>query len=441
MVQKIQAFLKKPTSIDVIVNTAGSVLNVIFSAAMHFFLFRIMSPADYGILTIWLSVVYVGANMLDFGTTATIYAYLPPLHEDRYKSAKAQNTDLTNTPNHDYYRFLKTLLSYQSGLALAAAAVLGVLLPFIDHLFLKTGVGVSTFIVTVAAIALFILQNFTFNILYATRSFILSNSLITIANVVKLTALVIFLQMGIRDVDSILLTLTILGVVVFFVPLVVMKRDTILRSISATFDRSALKLRYTFTYLVSTQIYNLAQRMDLFVLSYFGLRDETGYYAAAQKIILSIATAVVSITQVLSPMFSKVKTKEEARHMFRQTCMYLSIPAGIFCALIITPQAIFDIYLSKFAQAAPLARALAVPYIIFTLGNAALIFMLYTAKKPMTVLMSNVLYLILMLLGSYVALSTSTVTALPVVGGVALTGAVLVLVSATIKHYRNLSES
>ncbi len=439
--RKIHAFLKKPTSVDVIVNTTGSVLNVVFSAAMHFFLFRIMSPADYGVLTIWLSVIYVGANMLDFGTTATIYAYLPPLHEDRYEThIGKRNTTTAHKPNHDYYRFLKTLLSYQSGLALAAAAILGALLPIIDHVFLKTGVEVSTFVVTVIAIAFFILQNFTFNILYATRSFILSNSLITIANIIKLGALIVFLQMGIRDVNSILMTLTILGVVVFFVPLVVVKRDTILHSVSATFDRSALKLRYTFTYLVSTQIYNLAQRMDLFVLSYFGLRDETGYYAAAQKIILSIATAVVSITQVLSPMYSKVKTQKEARHMLRQTFMYLSIPSGIFLALIITPQLFFDLYLSKFAQAAPLARALAVPYIIFTLGNSALIFMLYTAKKPMIVLWSNVLYLILMVTGSYVALSVSTITALPIAVGVALTGAVVLLSIASINTYKNLQE-
>lgn len=423
MIVRLHSFLKKPTSVNVIVNTTGSILNVIFSAAMHFFLFRIMSPADYGILTIWLSVIYVGSNMLDFGTTATIYAYLPPLHQAREAG---------------YFDFLKTVLSYQSALAIGASIVLALLLPLIDHLFLKTGVGVSTFIITIVAIGLFILQNFTYNILYATRSFILSNILITIANVIKLGALVVFLTMGIRDVDRILSTLTILGVLIFFIPLAVVKRGTILRSVSARFDKKALKLRYTFTYLVSTQIYNLAQRMDLFILSYFGLRDATGYYAAAQKIILSIATAVVSITQVLSPMYSSVKTKKQALHLFRQTFLYLSIPSVIFLMLMVTPQFVFDIYLSKFAQAAPIARALALPYIIFTLGNTALIFILYTAKKPMIVLWSNVVYLIAMVVGSYVVLSIGTFMLLPLAVGVALTGAVLVLTVASVRSYREL---
>lgn len=409
------------------VNTAGSILNVVFSAAMHFFLFRIMTPADYGVLTIWLSVIYVGANMLDFGTTATIYAYLPPLH--------AQKTKLSS---NQYYRFLKTLLGYQSLLAAAAALILLLALPAIDQAFLKTDVSQSTYILAIFAIAAFILQNFTFNLLYATQSFILSNTLIALANMVKLICLVMFLQMGIQDLNSILATLTILGVAVFFIPLSLIKRQTITTTLGARFDRSALQFKYTFTYLVSTQIYNLAQRMDLFVLSYFGLRDATGYYAAAQKIILSIATAVVSITQVLSPMYSNVKSQKDVRHLLRQTFMYLSVPCMLFLALIVTPQWIFDIYLSKFAQAAPLARALAVPYIIYTLGNAALLYVLYSAKRPMIALWSNVAYFIMMFGGSYFALSWGTVFMLPWAVGVALIVAVTILGIYARSHYQKL---
>lgn len=106
--------------------------------------------------------------------------------------------------------------------------------------------------------------------------------------------------------------------------------------------------------------------------------------------------------------------------------------------LMVTPQFVFDIYLSKFAQAAPVARALALPYIIFTLGNTALIFMLYTAKKPMIVLWSNVVYLIAMVVGSYVVLSVGTFMLLPLAVGVALTGAVLVLTVASVRSYREL---
>lgn len=431
MVAKFKTFLKKPTSVNVMVNTTGSILNVVFSAAMHFFLFRIMTPADYGVLTIWLSVIYVGANMLDFGTTATIYAYLPPLHAKKPAQSPGQSS-------HQYYRFLKTLLGYQALLATAAALILFIALPAIDQGLLKTDVDPSTYVLTIAAIAAFILQNFTFNLLYATQSFILSNILITLANVVKLAALVIFLQMGVRELNSVLATLTILGVVVFFIPLFVVKRQTIMTTLAASFDRSALQFKYTFTYLVSTQIYNLAQRMDLFVLSYFGLRDATGYYAAAQKIILSIATAVVSITQVLSPMYSNVQSQKDVRHLLRQTFMYMSVPCAIFLTLMVTPQWVFDIYLSKFAQAAPLARALAVPYIIYTLGNAALLYVLYTAKRPMVALWSNVIYLIMMLGGSYFALSWGSVFMLPLAVGIALVAAVTILGVYARSHYQKL---
>jgi hypothetical protein len=137
-------------------------------------------------------------------------------------------------------------------------------------------------------------------------------------------------------------------------------------------------------------------------------------------------------------MYSSVKTKKQALHLFRQTFLYLSIPSVIFLMLMVTPQFVFDIYLSKFAQAAPIARALALPYIIFTLGNTALIFILYTAKKPMIVLWSNVVYLIAMVVGSYVVLSIGTFMLLPLAVGVALTGAVLVLTVASVRSYREL---
>ena len=423
MIHRAKTFMRKPTSVNVIVNTAGSVLNVFFAAMMHFFLFRIMSPTDYGVLTIWLAVIYVAANMLDFGTTATIYAYLPPLLQRR---------------DEELYSFLKTIFSYQIVLALVMAVVFIFAFPALDAYFLKTGASSAVMGVSIVAIVFFIMQNFTFNLLYGAKKFFTSHIFNTVANATKLTALIICLQLNIQRIEVLMAILTVLGTALFIGPVAILKRRLLVRVFSSHFDRSQLRLKYTFAYLLSSQVYNLGQRMDLFMLSFFGLGAAAGYYAAAQKIVLSVATAVVSITQVLSPMFAEVSTKEKVRPLLKQSFLYLMIPSGIFLVLAITPQFIFNLYLNKFAVAAPLARMLAVPFVIFALGNIALLFMLYTAKKSHAVLAANVVYFIIMTGGAYIGVGNWGAGSLPVVVGLAFSGSVGLLTIWGIAEYKKL---
>src|SRR3990167_10654142 len=98
--QRLLEFIKKPTSRDIIINTIGNYLNVVFVAFFAFLLVRIINPTQYGVLSVLLGISYVLANVLDFGTTATIYSYLPPLIEKRHKNI---------------YIFLKTIFFYQTG--------------------------------------------------------------------------------------------------------------------------------------------------------------------------------------------------------------------------------------------------------------------------------------------------------------------------------------
>ncbi|EKE14245.1 MAG: hypothetical protein ACD_12C00609G0001, partial [uncultured bacterium] len=72
MLKRILDFIKKPTSKNIIINTVGNYLNVFFIAFFAFLLVRIMQPSEYGVLSVLLGISYVLANILDFGTTASI---------------------------------------------------------------------------------------------------------------------------------------------------------------------------------------------------------------------------------------------------------------------------------------------------------------------------------------------------------------------------------
>ena len=82
MVKKIVSFLKRPTSRDVIINTLGNYLNVFFTAFFVLILVRVLSKSEYGALNVLLGISYVLANILDFGTSATIYSTVPTLLEE-----------------------------------------------------------------------------------------------------------------------------------------------------------------------------------------------------------------------------------------------------------------------------------------------------------------------------------------------------------------------
>ncbi|MEK7522027.1 MAG: hypothetical protein AAB569_00450, partial [Patescibacteria group bacterium] len=97
MIQRLFNFIKKPTSKDIIINTVGNYLNVVFIAFFAFLLVRILAPSQYGVLSVLLGIAYVLANILDFGTTASIYSYLPVMIEKKQKNI---------------YIFLKTILFY-----------------------------------------------------------------------------------------------------------------------------------------------------------------------------------------------------------------------------------------------------------------------------------------------------------------------------------------
>src|SRR3990167_5637760 len=122
MIPRLINFIKKPTSKNVLINTLGNYLNVFFTAFFALILVRILTPSKYGILSVLLGIAYVLANILDFGTTATIYSYLPALYEKK---------------TYQLYRFIKSTFYYQSIFSLTVILILLFTFPYLDKIFFK----------------------------------------------------------------------------------------------------------------------------------------------------------------------------------------------------------------------------------------------------------------------------------------------------------------
>jgi len=387
MIKRISGFLKRRTSRDVLINTVGNYLNVFFSAFFVYLLVRILSPAQYGVMSVLISISYVLANILDFGTTATIYSYLPPLLEEK-------------TPH--VYRFIKSTFFYQTLFSLIVIVVLCITFPYLDRVFFKTGAPIHELYLTALSVLFFIWQNFLGNCLYAAKRVLQNNIYNNVANLVKTLVIIVLAATHTMTIGAVIFIFGMVGPMVFFILVYLNKKNHIEKVLNAPVSRSDFQVKYTLTYFVASQFFNLGLRMDLFLLSYFRPKDEVGYYGLAQKVILTIIATVISITQVISPAFSSITSKKDFFSHIKSGVLYMLIPTVLFIVLAFTPNWVFFmVFTEKFVKTAEITRLLALPFIIYPAISLAHLFLLYTVKKPGHILITNIVLFLTISLGCY----------------------------------------
>ncbi len=424
MAAKLLSFFMRPTSKDVMVNTIGNYLNVFFYAFFAWILVRILTPEQYGVLSVLMGIAYVLANILDFGTTATIYSYLPPLLEKK---------------DIGIYRFIKSTFYYQSLFSLVVIGALFISFPLLDKVFFKTDAPVLWLYITAISVLFFIWQNFVLNILYAAKKFLKANIYLNLSNVIKTVIIIVLMSTKTVSVGTVLFIFGIVGPIFFFLLLLISKRELLFVLLKAEVHRKEFRFGYTLTYFMASQFLNLGLRMDLFLLSYFRPKDEVGYYGLSQKIILSVMTTIVSITQVLSPGFSRISSQEDTRHNLKTAFFYLLIPSGLFLSLFFVPNWVYDFYFTEsFAQAAAITKALVFPFIIYSLSNLPMLFILYTVKKPIHILIANIVFFIVLTWGCYILIPRQGVFGPPYAIAAALSLSTSILTFIAYKEYLKL---
>ncbi len=421
MLRKIKEFVKHPTSINVIINTAGTYVNIFFTAFFAFLLFRLLTPSQFGVYSVLLGISYVLSNVLDLGTTATIYSSVP----------------VKINKKEDLFVFVKSIFFYQSIFSAAVILILVMFFPFLDRIFFKTGASMTVFLFTAASTLFFIWQNFLQNCLYAAKQFISTNIYINLANIVKALAVFALIALKIVSVGGIIFVFGIIAPLAFFVFVLIEKKGIVMSFLKAPVSFKELHFGYTLTYFIGSQFYNLTLRSDLFLLSFFRSKAEVGYYAAAQKVILTIYSTMISVTQVLSPLFAKVKSRKELALTIKRGFYYLLIPAGLFLLTIITPNQLYDLFFTKkFAGSTILiVHLLSLPFAITALANLPTVFVIYTLKKPKFMLVSNIIQFLIVVVGCYLFIPKYGVLAPPfVILAASVIGNIYLVIEAFIQY-------
>jgi len=425
MKNRLIRLFKLPTTRDVLINTLGNYMAVFFVALYAIILFRIMPIAEYGVFSVLFAIAYLLANILDFGVTASIYSYLPELQGNRKATV----------------RFIKTNFVFQTVLVAIVLFVSYFFIDLLDSKILKLDVPSSYYFWTFISIPFFIWQNFVLNVLFATKRFLYGNILNNIAYVTKLLLLFFLILTDNVTPETVIIAFGIVSQVIFFAILIHHKRSFFWQLLHEPLEWAQVRLTYTLTFFASSQLFNLASRIDLFMLSYFLTKTEVGYYGLAQKIILTVLTMINSITQVLSPQFAAAKTKQEVISLLKKGMFYMMLPTSMFLLLIVLPQELFVLaFKEKVTRAVAITRLLAAPYTMYGLTAIPVLFFLYTIKKPVHLLIINFIFLVVVSIGCFIFIPIYGVNAPPMVFAAAFIIAALYIVVFFIKELRMMKE-
>jgi len=326
-----------------------------------------------------LTLSYVLTNVLSFGTPGTIYAHLPERLNDK---KSVMNFVFSNL----------VFLTVLSGMSLIFLYLIS---EYADQAFFKTGASQLQFLIVAIGTQFLVWQNFLRDVLNSAGKFFQINVAVNLSNFFKALILVaLFLNGGISITNTLITLLFVGPAVVFFV--IISNRRWVIKSITQSIiSRGNVKFGFTFTYMIASQIFSLASRIDLFLISYFLTRPEVGYYGLSQRIVLAVITSSDSITQVMSPQFSTIRDKGRVWTLLKQgsTCMLL--PTAVLIAIVLTPNTIFElVFGTEYTTSTGVTKALSIAYLPYSFYMIVSLFFLYTIKKPKFFLTSNLIFLI-----------------------------------------------
>ncbi|MFN4212913.1 MAG: lipopolysaccharide biosynthesis protein, partial [Microgenomates group bacterium] len=263
-------------------------------------------------------------------------------------------------------------------------------------IFFKTFAPWWELYLTVFSVIFLIWQNYALNSLIAIKKVFQAQVFLNLSNLLKTIFIFVLIFTKTANIAMILFVFGIFGPAVFFFFLFWQKRNVVYKIVKAPIRGEEFKFSYTLTYFLASQFFNLGTRMDLFLLSfYFPKTAVLGYYGLSTKIILTLFAAVSSVTQVLSPDFSKIKKYSDLKTLFKKSLLFLSIPTLLFFLLFLTPKEIFQIaFTEKFTKTVQITHLLSLAYLIYPILNIPLLFFLYTEKKPKFILIANTVFFI-----------------------------------------------
>lgn len=320
-------------------------LGFVFLKGMRFILVplytRYLSPADYGILGIFLPLVEILSMLATLGLNSSIIFFM---FEYREKE-------------EEYKKFISTILISNIVFALIISVLFFAISPAFLKIFLKENIhSYKSYIILIIGIILFVIpQQIMLSILQA-REKRLEIAILNIAGFLLLFIFLIY-QLVVKKSGAYgQILASFYQSIVLFVPYFTYLFYTIGRNFRYSLHYLTEAIKYSLPLLphsISLWILNLSDRL---ILSKYAGLEETGYYTFAYTCGLAMYAFVTGMQAVWSPVFFDVKKNQKDANLIlgaqaSHWTLFLGIIAGT--GILFTPEIVKIIASQKYWIATP----------------------------------------------------------------------------------------
>lgn len=361
LVGDLQRFLVGKTARHTFWTMTGNAVNVLSVLLFTVVATRLLSPTDYGVLTVALALFVIGFDIFDFGLSATLV---------RFVAGVARNQEWTKISN---FFASATLLRFIASLALLLLATLASI-P-LAHLFLHDKSQASLiFLAVIGAISLLWFNHFSAT-LQGLQQFEKS-SLLNICLGLSRMLLVFLIGLGPS------LAFLIAAFVFSPIPAAMLGSLLIPRRVwfgVVTKDTTKQLVRFSGWLALFGILSTLQSRLDVLMLSSLQSPHQAGIYGAAFRLVSIFVLATASFGTVLVPKFSQIH-HNELPLLIKKTLVGISLLLLAMAAAFLLADTLVPL-LATYQESVPLFRLLVIAHIPFVLSLPAMA-ALYTLNKP-----------------------------------------------------------
>ena len=382
MIKKLISYYKKSRFLkDNIILFIGSIVSGVLGFIFHFYMGRILGPANYGILGVILSIIYIfsiGLNTLQIGITKFTSDF----------NAKKEYSKVSYLIN----RSVKKLTIYGIMLLIIFILITPLLSKFLN-------ITVTPLLIISPSIIFLMLLPINRGSLQGLQRFKGLSLNLVIEGTVKLFSGILLVLLGF-GVYGAIISIVLSYAISFFAGFYPLK--DIIKINKKKFDTKKV-YKFSLPILIALISLTLMYSIDLILVKHFFNAVEAGYYTAASSLGKVLFFATLSISQVMFPKVSELYNKNEKhKHLLIKSLLInliIIIPAIIIYYLF--PRLIVNILFGpKFLEIIPYIGPFAVIMGLFSLIYAITLYKLSINKKRFLyiLILFNILQIILIII-------------------------------------------
>lgn len=385
MFNKVKELFFSLTAKNIYLITGGNILVIICGFIFTVLSARSLSPSDFGIFSVAISLIVILADLGELGIGGGLVNFLPSFIKSK---------DILNTN-----KIIKTTYLLQIIISLLISLVLIIFSTQIAQLLFRSSTSLYLIIIRLSTIGViaFMLFNFVNSILSAKEEFnkiFLLQILYTLPRLFILFLFIYFLKVSLVLVVIVFLLGPLIPylISIFLIPINLIK----LFKIKGFFKLSKI-FKFSLYLAVNKLFVSLFSRLDVLMLSAMISSHEVGIYSAASRIAFIYPLIGGSIGTVFAPKYAKFDVPAAISFTKKALLLMFLLISSIIVLIILSPIIIPLVFGSQYLESINIMQILLITMIPFLIAIPINNLLIYTFKKPQIIAFSSLTQLLVIL--------------------------------------------